>query len=162
MVLSFCSFYQAPRLLPPNSNLWTEIPAKHGLVAHVKSTMRKEESIPIKMAELQTIGKNSSDTDVDKIAGKYANCPEQYWENLVACEEFIKNKLNTPVCYMFGTDDILFVDHYDANIKAIMETKRAHTVILQGERHLMEIDCPARVVREMAFFIEESKLEDTK
>lgn len=161
MILSFCSFYLVPHLLPQNSNLWVEIPAKQGLIAHVKATMRKEESFPIKMAELQTIGKSGTDTDVDKISARYASCPEQYWDSKEECEEFIRN-MDIPLCLCFGTDDILFQDYYDSNIKVMLEAKRARTVIIQGERHLMEIDCPARVAREMAFFIEESKMEDTK
>lgn len=152
MIETFCSFFLSPQLLEPNSDQWTEIPAKYGQMEHVKRTMRKEESLPIKMAELQSLGPMQN---IQSVAA-YANCPEQFWDTKEECEEFLKS-LQTPICMMFGTDDILFQDYFDSSIYAMKIINRAKTVILQGERHLMEIDCPLRVASEAIFFIEESK-----
>ena len=65
--------------------------------------------------------------------------------------------MEIPVGYLFGTEDLFFDDHFDSNLFAIRNTKGARTVILGGERHLMEIDCPERVASEVMTFIEESR-----
>ena len=66
-----------------------------------------------------------------------------------------KNEL--PIEYLFGSEDLFFQDHFDSNIFAMMNTKNSRSIILAGERHLMEIDCPERVANEVLNFIEESK-----
>ena len=65
--------------------------------------------------------------------------------------------IKTPVLLVFGTEDILFHDYYDSNLKAMQIIPGVKTVLLQGERHLMEMDCPERMASETFFFIDESR-----
>ena len=153
MLDSFCSFYLLPHLLPRNDDQWTEIPKKEGPMGLIAKTLRKQESIPIKLQELQTLGPAGMNTEVPNVYGPY---PEKIWDSTEECRETMETT-EVPICLMFGTDDILFHDFYDCNLLAMQLVKRSRTVILQGERHLMEIDCADRVVNEAVFFIEDSK-----
>lgn len=72
------------------------------------------------------------------------------------CDEALKN-LTVPVGYCFGTIDPLLQDYWESNLYAIMNTKGARTVILEGECHLMELDAPDRMAAEVFAFIDESR-----
>lgn len=87
---------------------------------------------------------------------EYASSPEKIWESKADAEEFMKN-VNIPVLLMYGTEDIVFLDHFDSSIKAFMTIKGSKCIFLNGERHLLEIDCPERIVSEVLFFIDESE-----
>ena len=90
------------------------------------------------------------------IIPKYAvNFAENIWSSTEECIDNLKN-IEIPVGYLFGTDDLFFQDHFDSNIFAITNTKNARAVILNGERHFMEVDCPERIAKEIEIFIEES------
>lgn len=71
-------------------------------------------------------------------------------------------KNSVPIAYLFGSDDPLFDDYYDSNLYAIKITKNSRTTILQGERHLMEIDVPKRVANETKLFIQNSQINYDK
>ncbi len=156
---TFVSFYLAPHLLNRTSNLWTEIPAKEGQMALLSKSMRNQDLVPVKIAELKTLGEHAgggpeAGSQMKEI-GVYAENPQMIWENNDACEEDLK-KTTVPVLLMFGTDDLVFMDHKDSNIKAMETVHRAKTIILQGERHLMEMDCPERMASEAMFFMDEA------
>ena len=121
--------------------------------AMMKAALRKpEEGLKAKMEEMNSLGK----IDLSGVPIYAADFAKYLWENETECIKTMKN-VEVPICYLFGTEDPLFSDHYDSNIFAMMNTKNARTVILGGERHLMEIDCPERVANEVLNFIEESK-----
>lgn len=150
---TFCSFYLAPHLCEQNSNTWSDTITEQGPMALMSRTMRKQEMVPVKLAEVKTLGPAAlTNPGIEK----YASAPEKIWDSLTECEEDMK-KTTIPVCLMFGTDDILFHDHYDSNIKAFQTINRCKSIFLQGERHLMELDCPERIVSEAIYFIEESR-----
>lgn len=157
------SFYMAPHLCPRNSHRWTEVPAREGPMALIGLSMRHQERIPLKIAEVRTLGEAAGGgpeaAGGDPDVGKYGESPELIWDTLEECEVSLKN-IETPVLLVFGTDDLLFQDHLDSNLKAMGTIRRAKTVLIQGERHLMEMDCPERMAREMSFFIDESKKND--
>ncbi|MBV4429659.1 alpha/beta fold hydrolase [Clostridium tyrobutyricum] len=56
MMDTFCSFYMAPHLCPRNSEQWIEIPKLQGPMGLLSRSMRKQENIPLKIAEVQTLG----------------------------------------------------------------------------------------------------------
>ncbi len=159
---TFSSFYMAPHLMKRSSNLWTEVPQKEGQIGLLSKAMRNQDLIPVKIAEAKTLGENTAGGPEagDQMAeiGLYAENPQMIWESLESCERDLK-KTEIPILLMFGTDDLVFIDHKDSNIKAMETINRAKTIILQGERHLMEMDCPDRMASEAIFFMEEAKKE---
>ena len=65
------------------------------------------------------------------LASKLGGFPDYIWDNdLKAIENSLKNT-NVPIGYLFGTDDILFNDYYNANILLFNITKECHFTILQ-------------------------------
>lgn len=159
MLETFTSFYMAPHLCARNSKQWLEIPQKEGSMALLSRCMRKQENIPVKIAEMKTLGPefaNAMAGGSKEGVEKYGDAPQLIWNSLEECEEAMKN-IHTPVMLAFGTDDILFHDYYDSNLKAMKIIPKVRTVLFQGERHLMEMDCPDRMASEVFFFIDESK-----
>ena len=112
-----------------------------------------EEGLAKKMEEAAAIGMNKNDpataAKTQAIIQTYASAPEMIWGSKEACAEGLKN-MNIPVGFLFGTEDEFFDDHFDSNMWAIRNTRGSRTIFLQGEHHLMELDCPQRVV-EAAF-----------
>ena len=96
---------------------------------------------------MATVGK----VDVTIIPKYAVNFAEHLWNSTEDCIESLKN-MEMPVEYLFGSDDPFFKDHLDSNLFAMMNTKNSRGVILQGERHFMEIDCPERVADEFFTF----------
>jgi pimeloyl-ACP methyl ester carboxylesterase len=158
MLDTFASFYMAPHVCPRNSEQWIEFPKQEGQAAFLSRSIRHQERIPIKIAEVQTLGAGGGpEAGSQQLeAGKYADAPQLIWDTLEECEETLKN-IKTPILFVFGTEDILFHDYFDSNLKAMQIIPRAKTVLLQGERHLMEMDCPERMASEALFFIDESR-----
>ena len=153
MLQSFSSFFLAPHTKNQNSNQWFELLMKKDLTAMMSAALRKPETgTPKKMAEMATVGKVDA-TIIPKYA---ANFVENIWSSNEECVEFLK-KNEIPIEYLFGSDDLFFQDHFDSNIFAMMNTKNSRSIILSGERHFMEIDCPERIANEIEIFIEESK-----
>lgn len=154
-LIDFCSFYLAPHLLPANSNQWGDTIKNEGPQALLSKAMRNQNLIPMKVAEMKALGEKGM-ASLPPEAGAQAARPELIWENVDDCRTTLEN-CPVPVLYLFGTDDILFQDFRDANLEAMRVTKRAKSVILQGERHLMEMDCPERMASEALFFTDEVK-----
>ena len=66
-----------------------------------------------------------------ELASKWGGFPEYIWDkDLKAVEKSLKNT-NIPIGYLFGTNDILFNDYYNANILLFNITKECHFTILQ-------------------------------
>ena len=153
MLKSFSSFFLAPHTKNQNSNQWFELLAKKDLTAMMSAALRKPEiGTKIKMAEMATVGKVDA-TIIPKYAADFT---KNIWSSIDECVENLKN-IEVPIEYLFGSEDLFFQDHFDSNIFAMMNTKNSRSIILGGERHLMEIDCPERVANEVLKFIDESK-----
>ncbi|MBQ7477513.1 MAG: alpha/beta hydrolase [Selenomonadaceae bacterium] len=152
MLETFASFFLAPHVKGQNSNRWFELLSGGDATEMMRAAMRKPEGVKAKMAEMAAIGNNVTNPAVPQ----YAGSPETVWDSIEECEKALK-EVTVPVGYLFGTEDPLFDDFLDSNMFAIRNTKGARTVILGGERHLMELDCPERVVNEVFTFIEESR-----
>ena len=152
-LISFSSFFLAPHTKEKNSNQWFDLLAKKDLTAMMSAALRKPETgTQIKIAEMATVGKVDA-----SIIPKYAeDFTKNIWKSTEDCIETMKNT-EVPIEYLFGSDDLFFQDHFDSNIYAMMNTKNARAIILGGERHLMEIDCPEKIANEIFTFIEESK-----
>lgn len=118
----------APHILPRNSEQWIEIPQEEGAMGLLSRSMRKQENIPIKIAEVQTLGSSAAGGpeagEQNSEAGKYGEAPQLIWDTLEDCEETMKN-IKTPVLFVYGTEDILFHDYFDSNIKAMQIIPRA-------------------------------------
>lgn len=149
---SFASFFIAPHTKNKNSNQWFDLLAKKDLTAMMAAALKYPETgTKAKMAEMATVGQVDA-TIIPKYAESFV---ENIWESVEDCVENLKN-IEVPIGYLFGSNDLFFHDHFDSNIFAMMNTKGSRSVILQGERHLMEIDCPERLANEIFTFIEES------
>jgi pimeloyl-ACP methyl ester carboxylesterase len=151
MLKSFSSFFLAPHLCPQNSNKFFGTMINEGVEASTRLSIRHQERVEKKLREVEALGGSFGNPDVSK----YDASPELIWDSLEECEETLKTT-EVPICLLFGTDDLLFQDHYDSNVKAMKTINRVRTIILQGERHLVEMDCPDRLVNECMIFIEES------
>ena len=151
MLIDFGSFYMAPHLKPQNSNVWFDTQHHKGPWALMSVAMRKKSGLFKKMLELASLG--SARKDMDGGALKYA-FPETLWDNLEECEKDMR-KVNVPVYFMFGSEDVLFHDHFDSNMYAKEIVPGCKFKVLEGERHLMELDNPKRVVSEELEFIDE-------
>lgn len=155
VLIDFCSFYMAPHLKPQSANVWMELLNKKRPVSLMLKAMRKKSGIFKKIAEVSSLG--NAVKELDAAVGKYASSPQLLWKSDEACENDLR-KLDVPVYFLFGSDDILYLDHYESNqyIKEI--TRGCKFKILPGERHLMELDCPERVAEEVFDFINEVQI----
>ena len=153
MLTAFASFYLAPHVLGQNSNKWFEMADSGDVSAMMAAALRKPKSgLKKKMAELAALGDLSDVSEFEE----YAACPEKIWDSTEDARDALLN-VDVPVGYMFANDDPVFRDYYDSNIWAIMNTRRARTVILNGEKHLMELDSPERVANEVFKFFDEAR-----
>lgn len=153
MLKTFSCFFLTPHVCKQNSNSWFDLLTGGDPTAMMKAAMRKPEvGMKIKMEEMASVGKVDA-----AIVPKYAaSFTEHIWNSKEECIDALKN-MSIPIEYLFGTDDLFFKDHFDSSIYAIMNTKGARTVILGGERHLMEIDCPEKIADEIFTFIDSVK-----
>ncbi|MBR1633440.1 MAG: hypothetical protein IJ682_00090 [Lachnospiraceae bacterium] len=157
MMNFFASFFLAPHVKEQNSNNFLSM--DKGVENFMAKGIRKvEEGLAKKMEEAAAIGMTEANPKAaakqQEIIRTYASSPEKIWDSKSSCAETIKN-MKIPVCYLFGTDDEFFDDHYDSNMWVIRNTPGSRTVLLQGERHLMELDCPQRVVDAALDFYDE-------
>ncbi|ORX86498.1 alpha/beta-hydrolase [Anaeromyces robustus] len=154
MLYDFCSFFLGPHTLPQNSNVWMEASQNGKMQELLKMSIRNIESgLKKKQEELKCLGPNLEDT---KALMKYMGFPEILWDNDIETMEYALKTTNVPIGYLFGSEDPLFNDFYDSNMKLPFITKKCHFTILQGERHLMELDCPDRIADEAFFFISQA------
>ena len=155
VLIDFCSFFLCPHLLPYNSNQWEEKLVIRKMKELMTVAVRKPETgIKKKMKEMASIGNLEGKEIV--LASKLGGFPDYIWDNdLKAIENSLKNT-NVPIGYLFGTNDILFNDYYNANILLFNITKECQFTIIQRERHLMKLDCPERIVDEAFYFIDQA------
>lgn len=150
---SFASFFLAPHTKPQNSNQWFDLLSRKDLTAMMQAALRKPETgTKLKMEEMATVGK----VDARIIPTYAADFARHIWSSTEACIDTLRN-MTVPIAYLFGTEDLFFQDHLDSNLFAMMNTKNARSILLGGERHLMEIDCPERVAAEVLKFIDDIK-----
>ena len=150
MLDCFASFYLLPHIKGQTSNTWFESMAK-GMDVMMSMALRKPKTgVPKKMEEMASIGDSAQSPAVPL----YAAAPEKVWDSLEECDDALRH-MTVPVGYCFSNDDPLFQDYYDSNIYGILNTRGSRTVILNGEKHLMELDSPERVVSEVFDFIDE-------
>lgn len=156
MLEAFASFYLAPHTKTQNSNTWFELANGEDLSQMMAAAMRKPKSgMKKKMDEIAALG--TALADLSKFE-EYAACPERVWDSKEDAAQALLD-LDLPVGYLFANEDPVFNDHYDSNMWAIMNTRRARTVILNGEKHLMELDSPQRVVNEAFKFFDEAAID---
>lgn len=152
MLDCFASFYLAPHIYSEHGDRWTSLLEANNPKKLMSIALRKpEEGLKKKMEELSTLG----DVAMTPEIANYGGYPERIWSSSEELDHDLKN-MTVPVEYCFGSTDPLFLDHYKSNIHAILNTRGARTVFLQGECHLMELDTPERVVSEVFNFIDET------
>ncbi|MEE8717306.1 MAG: alpha/beta hydrolase [Coriobacteriales bacterium] len=156
MIETLCSLYMAPHVREQNSNVWMETLEAGDQQKLLSLAMRDPAGVAKKAAEVKALGPEGM-LSLPPATGEQASSPELVWDGDKEATRKALESCPVPVLYLFGTDDLVFRDHYDSTIEAVMITKRAKTVFLQGERHLMEMDCPERMAEECLFFIEESR-----
>ena len=153
MLIDFCSFYLGPHTMPANSQVWAGLLQGSDTTEMMRVALRKpEEGLPKKMEEVASIGPNAGGFEVMT----YGGAPELLWDNNVEAIEHDLRNATVPVGYLFGSIDPLFNDYYDSNMRLWDLTRGSHFTILQGECHLMELDCPERVVDEAFAFIDQA------
>lgn len=153
MVKYFASFFLAPHVKEQNSNNFFSL--EQGVEAFMARGIRKvQEGLAKKMEEATSIGGPAAMAKSSGIIQEYGAHPEKIWESKEACAETLKN-ITVPVGFLFGTKDEFFDDHYDSNMWAIRNTRGSRCLFLQGEHHLMELDCSDRVVQAAFDFYDE-------
>jgi pimeloyl-ACP methyl ester carboxylesterase len=153
VLIDFCSFFLAPHLKPQNSHRWADLLSGDDTTEMMRVAMRYPETgLKKKMEEVAALGPGGASSPA---IFKYGSEPQQAWDSLEDCERDLKN-LTVPVGYLFGSEDPLLEDYYDSNMYAWKITKGCHFTILNGECHLMELDCPERVVSEAFAFIDQA------
>ena len=151
-LIDFCSFFMAPHLKGQSANTWFELMKGNDTSMMMAAAMRNVETgLPKKMEEMKSIGNSASSPAVPQ----YAAAPEKLWDSLEECEHDLLNA-TVPVGYVFGAEDPLMNDYYDSNMYIWKVTKGCHFTILNGEKHLMELDTPRRVADETLAFIDQA------
>lgn len=151
---TFCSFTLAPHIYGAEDNTWMTA-LRADPVQALKNSIKNPAKVPLKLQEVQVLGDDFNSPIIPKFGGY----PELFWESGEALKKFLAEEISVPVCYLFGTEDPLWHDFERGNQWAMMNTKGAKSIILQGERHLMECDCPERMAWEAFKFIEWTRLE---
>ena len=153
VLIDFCSFFLAPHLKPQNSHKWADLLQGNDATEMMRVALRYPETgLKKKQEELAALGPGGASNPA---IFKYASEPQKMWDSLEECERDLRN-LTVPVGYLFGSEDPLIEDYYDSNMYAWKITRGCHFTILNGERHLMELDCPERVVSEAFDFIDQA------
>lgn len=156
MLKTFCSYTLAPHIYGAEDTTWMTA-LRTDAAAALKNSMRNPAKFPLKMHEVQVLGDDFNSPIIPQFGGS----PEMYWDgDIEALKKFLMEEISVPICYLFGSADPLWHDFEKGNWWAIMNTKKSRTVILEGERHLLECDCPKRLVWEVFRFIEWTQLAD--
>lgn len=150
MLVDFSSFFMAPHLKGQSANTWFELMQGGDTTRMMQVAMRKPETgLPKKMEEMKSIGSSASSPAVPL----YAACPEKIWDNLDECEHDLRNA-TVPVGFVFGSEDPLMTDYRESNMYIWQVVRGCQFTILNGERHLIELDTPERVADEVFTFID--------
>ena len=156
MLKTFCAYTLAPHIYGVEDTTWITS-LREDPAGSLRNSIRNPAKVPIKLHEVKMLGDDFSSPIIPKFGGY----PEMYWNNdFEALKKFLTEEISVPVCYLFGSADPLWHDYEKGNWWAIMNTKKARTVVLEGERHLFECDTPKRLAWEAFNFIEWTKLAD--
>ena len=158
VLLSMTSISQTLHTCDQGEDKWTELQQTEGPQFTLR-TLKKHKLLPIKVKEAQIVGTTGTvgENKLDPRVGYYGSHAEAAFDSYEEVKAFYPT-IKTPVLHVFATDDILYWDFKEANEFAIYNIPGSRTVILQGERHLMEMDMPVKLAREVAVFIEGLKL----
>lgn len=155
MLEAFASFFLAPHVLGQDSDTWFEMAAKQGLAGMMSAALRKPKSgTQKKVTEINALGEKLDLSQVSDYAAK----PEKIWDSIDDVRDCLLN-LNVPVGFLFANEDPVFNDYKTSNIWAMLNARHARTVILNGEKHLMELDSPERVANECFKFFDEAAID---
>lgn len=150
MLIDFCSFFLAPHLKGQSANTWFELMRGNDTSKMMQVAMRKPETgLPKKKEEMASIGTSASSPAVPL----YAASPEKLWDSIEDCERDLRNA-TVPVGFIFGSEDPLMTDYRESNMYIWQVVRGCQFTILNGERHLMELDAPERVADEVFSFID--------
>lgn len=156
MLIDFCSFFMAPHLKPKNSRSWEDLLEDNDTTKMMSAALRYPETgLKKKMEEMASLGKDGVNPQANTITFEYACEPQKLWDSLEDCEKDLRST-NVPIGFLFGSEDPLMADYYDSNMYVWKVTKGCHFTVLNGEKHLMELDCPERVVSEAFDFIDQA------
>lgn len=157
-LLSLSSISQALHLSEQDSDQWFELQKKEGPQFALR-TLKKHKLLPLKVEEAKTVGSTGTvgDMKVDPKMGYYGSHAEAVFNSYEEVKEFYPT-IKTPVLHLFATEDVLYWDFKTSNDAAMHQIPGSRSVLLQGERHLLEMDIPNRLAREVDFFIEGTKL----
>lgn len=151
MLKAFASFYLAPHVFPADDNSWFSLMEGGNPQKMMVAALRKpEEGVAKKMEELQALGPVVLSPEIEA----YGASAERIWDSAEDVKDALHNN-SIPVGFCFGSEDPVFADYCSSNIYAIMNTRASRTTFLQGEKHLMELDCPERVAEEVFIFLNE-------
>lgn len=158
-LLSMTSISASLHAFPPDADQWTERQKADGPKFALNS-MKKKQNLPKKVAEAKTVGNTGfqGSQALSNMAKYGSHSEEVLFGDYAAVKEFIAT-IKTPVCHIFASDDILYYDFKSSNEYAMYHTPGAKFVMLQGEKHLMEMDMPVLLAREVCFFIEGTTLK---
>ena len=136
----------------PNLKSMLMLQMKPGrLIDFIRATVRKEESIQIKLQEMKTLGK--SGLIRSPYMGSFMEC-KSYDEVL----DFMKD-VHTPMLMIYGTEDPGYKDWKAQIMELAAIVPDMKLVTYQGERHLFELDIPDKIAGEVLFYLDQLRAE---
>ena len=139
MVRTLASISMLPHVFEQDQDQWNSLQAQEG-PSFMRQVLVKQELLPAKIADVQTVGGLA---DIDPQMAVYGSHPEKIFASYEETRAFLR-AVQKPILLMFGTEDILYHDFYKANIEGMHLIPGVRTVLLQGEKHLLEMDMPKR------------------
>ena len=158
-LLSLSSISASLHAFPPDADEWTERQKAEG-PKFALNTMKKKENLIKKVEEAMVVGNTGfqGSQALADMAIYGSRSEEAFFGDYEAVKAFLPT-IETPVLHIFGSEDLLYYDFKTSNEYAMYHTAGAKFVMLQGEKHLMEMDMPKLLAREVSFFIEGTTLE---
>ena len=157
LLTAFVSISQTMHAVPEDADEWNRLQKEEGASFSLR-LCRHKEGLVLKAKEAQAVkitpGRQAGTKD-----NYYGSHAELHCDSLEEVQELLENT-TIPFLYMFPTEDILYQDFHSANIWAAEHTRGARTVILQGEKHLFEVDIPKKMAWEVKRFMEWKELPD--
>ena len=140
VLTSMSSISASLHACPQDSDEWTERQKTDG-PKFALATMKKKENFPKKVAEAQTVGNTGFQgaQAVSDMAKYGSHAEEVFYGDYEAVKAFLPT-IKTPVLHLFASEDLLYYDFKTSNEYAMYHVPGGRFVMLQGERHLMEMD----------------------
>ena len=160
VLLSLTSISASFHCCPQDQDQWTERQKTEG-PAFAVAQMRKKENLVKKAAEAKAVGNTGFQGSAALVAmAKYGSHSEEvFYGDLEKCKEWYAG-LQIPVCYIFAVEDVLYYDFKTSNEYVMYHTNNGKFVMLDNERHLMEMDIPVKLAFECKSFLAGLKLDD--